>query len=128
MIEIGGDDLGAPVVRSTGLRRAIDIELADTANAKAAAAKDKKDKKAKAAATLKGIGKGKGKLYGYLPMAGLFIDEDEQRMSSSALPVAFRRCWQAVWQPVISCGRSYRQAAWQLVISDLGALCYRSLL
>ena len=42
----------------------------------------------KAAATLKGIGKGKGKLYGYLPMAGLFIDEDEQRMSSSALPVA----------------------------------------
>ena len=97
--------------------------------AKAVAAKDKKDQEGKAAATLKGIGKGKSKLYGgYLPMAGLFIDEDRTPDELVRFACSFRRCWQAVWQPVISCGRSYRQAAWQLVISDLGALCYMSLL
>ena len=33
-------------------------------------------------------GSGKGKLYNYLPMAGLIIDEDELRVSSSTLPLA----------------------------------------
>ena len=61
------------------MRRAIEIEAE-------ASAKAKKDKKAKAVAKVKGGGK--GKLYGYLPMAGLSIDEDELRASSSALPVA----------------------------------------
>ena len=86
---VDDDKLAKLVVRFTGLRRAIEVEIGDTAKAKAAVAKDKKDtkdKKAKAAATVKGSGK--GKLYNYLPMAGLFIDEDELRVSSSTLPLA----------------------------------------
>ena len=64
------DELSLPVVRSTGLRRALELEEQATAKAKAAKAKEK-EKKALAKS------KSKGKLlYGYLPMAGVFIDED----------------------------------------------------
>ena len=64
------EEVGAPVVRSTGLRRAIEIEVADTAKVKETTAKVKK-------ALAKS--KSKSKMYGgYLPMAGVFIDEDQK--------------------------------------------------
>ena len=64
------DELSRPVVRSTGLRRALEMEEEATAKAKA----DKAKAKAKKAA------KGNDKLlYGYLPMAGVFIDEDMKK-------------------------------------------------
>ena len=66
------DELSRPVVRSTGLRRALELEEEATAKAKADKAKAKAKKADKA--------KGKGKLlHGYLPMAGVFIDEDMKK-------------------------------------------------
>ena len=59
------DELTVPVVRPPSLRRAIELELAATAKVKKAAAKNKS--------------KSKSKIYGgYLPMAGVFIDEDQK--------------------------------------------------
>ena len=57
------DELTVPVVRPPSLRRAIDLELAATAKVKKAAAKNKSKSKI---------------IYGYLPMAGAFIDEDQK--------------------------------------------------
>ena len=49
------------------LRRAVQLEIDATAKAKAAKAAKAKDKKSK------------NTLYGYLPMAGVFIDEDQKK-------------------------------------------------
>ena len=57
------DELTLPVVRPPSLRRALELEKEATAKVKKALAK----------------GKSKSKIYGYLPMAGAFIDEDPKK-------------------------------------------------
>ena len=65
------DELSLPVVRPPSLRRALELEKEATAKAKADKTKDK---------AKKAVAKSKNKLlYGYLPMAGAFIDEDQKR-------------------------------------------------
>ena len=65
------DELSPPVVRPPSLRRALELEKEATAKAKADKTKDK---------AKKAVAKSKNKLlYGYLPMAGAFIDEDQKR-------------------------------------------------
>ena len=64
-------ELSLPVVRPPSLRRALELEKEATAKAKADKTKDK---------AKKAVAKSKNKLlYGYLPMAGAFIDEDQKR-------------------------------------------------
>ena len=78
------DELSLPVVPSTGLRRALEKEVESTA--KARAAKGKKEPKEKA------VAKSKSLLYGYLPMAGVFIDEDQTMTTSSSEQQLERAC------------------------------------